>query len=242
MSITAYRAFTWVAAPLIGRYLDRRLAAGKEDRDRFAERKGVASAPRPDGPLVWIHAASVGESLSMLSVLERLRRERPEITLLITSGTVTSAHLLQERLPPGVIHQYVPVDRVTWVRRFLDHWRPDLALWVESEFWPGLLSEVRTRGIPALLMNARISARSWRGWRRAPWMIRRLLRTFDLCMAQTELDAERLRDLGATKVACPGNLKFAAGPLPADETELAALDAALAARPRWPLESLADRG
>lgn len=233
MSIAAYRALTWATGPLIRRYLNRRLAAGREDADRFDERLGIASIARPDGPLVWVHASSVGESLSMLSLLERLRRERPEISVLMTSGTVSSAEILVDRLPDGVIHQYIPVDRMFWVKRFLDHWRPDLALWVESEFWPGVLSEVRKRNIPALLMNARISAKSWRGWRRAPWMIRRILATFDLCMAQTELDAERLRDLGASRVACPGNLKFAADPLPADADTLAALEAEMAARPRW---------
>lgn len=233
MSIAAYRALTWAAGPLIHRYMQRRLNAGREDPQRFRERFGDASATRPDGPLVWLHASSVGESLSMLSLIERLRRERPEVVILMTSGTVSSARILENRLPPGVIHQFVPVDRMSWVRRFLDHWQPDLVLWVESEFWPGVLSEVKRRAIPAMLMNARISARSWRGWRRAPWMIRRILQTFDLCMAQTELDAERLRDLGAVNIACPGNLKFAAEPLPADPDTLAALEAATAARPRW---------
>ena len=233
MSIAAYRALTWVTGPLIRRYLSRRLAAGREDPARFGERRGNPSAPRPNGPLVWVHASSVGESLSMLSLIERLRRERPEIAALMTSGTVSSATILQDRLPEGVIHQYIPVDRAPWVKRFLDHWQPDLVLWVESEFWPCILSEVKKRHIPAMLMNARISAKSWRGWRRAPWMIRRILATFDLCMAQTELDAERLRDLGATRVACPGNLKFAADPLPADPDALVALEASLAARPRW---------
>ena len=233
MSIAAYRALTWAAGPLIHRYMQRRLNAGREDPQRFRERFGDASATRPDGPLVWLHASSVGEALSMLSHIERLRRERPEVVILMTSGTVSSARILENRLPPGVIHQFVPVDRMSWVRRFLDHWQPDLVLWVESEFWPGVLSEVKRRAIPAMLMNARISARSWRGWRRAPWMIRRILQTFDLCMAQTELDAERLRDLGAVNIACPGNLKFAAEPLPADPDTLAALEAATAARPRW---------
>ncbi len=233
MSLALYRTATWAAGPLIRRYLERRLAAGREDAARMPERLGEASRRRPDGPLIWIHAASVGESLSMLTLIERLRRERSEISILMTSGTVTSAQLLGERLPDGVIHQYVPVDRMAWARRFLDHWRPDLVLWVESEFWPNMLCEVHARGIPSLLVNARISARSWRGWRRAPWIIRRLLNTFDLCMAQTDLDAERLRDLGSERVACPGNLKFAADPLPADAEAMAALEASTFSRPRW---------
>lgn len=233
MSIALYRGFTWVAAPMIRRYLNRRLEAGREDAARFDERMGIASTNRPDGPLVWIHAASVGEALSMLTLVKRLRTERPKMSILMTSGTVTSATLLVERLPPGVIHQYIPVDRVPWVKRFLDHWRPDLVLWVESEFWPTLLSEVKRRGIPAVLLNARMSARSWRGWRRAPWIIRKLLGTFDICLAQTELDAERLIDIGAPHVACPGNLKFAAEPLPASPDALAILEKGIAARPRW---------
>jgi 3-deoxy-D-manno-octulosonic-acid transferase len=233
MSIAAYRALTWATGPLIKRYLKRRLAAGREDAARFDERLGIASVARPDGPLVWVHASSVGESLSMLSLIERLRRERPEIAVLMTSGTVSSARILEDRLPAGAIHQFIPVDRGAWVTRFLDHWRPDLVLWVESEFWPGVLTEVKRRKIPAMLMNARISAKSWRAWRRAPWMIRHILATFDLCMAQTELDAERLRNLGATRVACPGNLKFAADPLPADSDALVELEEATAARPRW---------
>ncbi len=233
MSILLYRAITWVSGPLINHYLSRRLRAGKEDPNRFEERKGVASCRRPQGPLIWIHAASVGESLSMISLIDRLTRERPEIEILMTSGTVSSARLLHNRLPETVIHQYIPVDRVPWVKRFLDHWNPDLALWVESEFWPTVLSEVKERGIPTFLMNARISTRSLRGWRRAPWMINRLLETFDLCMAQTELDADRLRALGAKNVAYPGNLKFAAAPLPTDADAQLALDSSITGRPRW---------
>ena len=233
MSIAAYRAITWLSAPLIGRYLSRRRSAGREDAARFSERLGMPSRARADGPLVWLHAASVGESLSLLSVIERLRRNRPEIALLMTSGTVSSAKVLADRLPDWVIHQYAPVDRVPWVRRFLDHWRPDLALWVESEFWPAILSEIRSRRIPAVLMNARLSDRSWRLWRHAPWMIRPLLRTFELCMAQSELDANRLRGLGAQHVFCPGNLKFAAAPLPVREEALRELSSAVTARPRW---------
>ncbi len=233
MSIALYRGLTWVGGPLIRGYMKKRLESGREDPARQGERFGIPSAARPDGPLVWIHAASVGESLSVLTLVRRLQAERPEIAILITSGTVTSARLLAERLPAGVIHQYIPVDRVPWVKRFLNHWRPDLVLWVESEFWPTLLSEVRRRNIPAMLVNARISTRSWRGWRRAPWMIRRLLATFDVCMAQTELYAERLRDLGAVRVACPGNLKFAADPLPASNDAVAEIESRIAARPRW---------
>ena len=233
MTLALYRAVTTLAAPLIHIYLARRRRAGREDAERFGERLGIASLPRPAGKLVWIHAASVGESLSMLALIERLARERPELNLLVTTGTVTSARMLASRLPSGVPHQYFPVDRLRWVRRFMDHWRPDLALWVESEFWRNMVSEIGTRNIPALLVNARISPRSYAGWRRAPRSIRRLLANFDLCLAQSAEDRDKLLALGAANVRAPGNLKFAAAPLPADDDELRRLRDGCGARPRW---------
>src|SRR4029079_9851722 len=123
-----------------------------------------------------------------------------------------SARLMADRLPDDAVHQYVPLDRPHWVRTFLDHWRPDRALWVESEFWPILLSETRARGIPAVLVNARISPRSYAKWRRAPGRIRYVLASFALCLARDEPDAEWLRARGAAGVRLPGNLKFAGPP------------------------------
>ncbi|MDO8607762.1 MAG: 3-deoxy-D-manno-octulosonic acid transferase [Phaeospirillum sp.] len=226
-----YRGLTSLGAPLIALYLDRRKRRGKEDALRFPERLGRPGSPRPAGPLVWIHAASVGESLSMLPLVERLCARR--LGVLLTTGTVTSARLMAERLPAGAVHQYVPVDRMAYVRGFLDHWRPDLALWAESEFWPNMLTESHRRGIPLVLVQGRISARSFAGWKKVPGFIRRLLSCFDLCLAQTEGDAQRLKALGSRDARCLGNLKYAAPPLPADEAELARLRAAIAGRPVW---------
>ena len=233
MSLALYRAFTTLAAPLVRLYLSRRRRAGKEDAVRFTERFGIASAARPPGALVWLHAASVGESLSILSLIERLRRDRPAVALLVTTGTVTSARIMAERLPAGVVHQYLPVDHMVWVRRFLDHWRPDLVLWVESEFWPNLLSEIVTRSIPAVLVNARISPTSFTHWRRVPELIRRLLATFAFCLPQTAEDRDKLLALGARDVRAPGNLKFAAEALPVDADALAQMSNVVAQRPRW---------
>jgi 3-deoxy-D-manno-octulosonic-acid transferase len=231
--LPVYRALTALGGPLVRLYLRRRLARGKEDGARFSERTGLASRPRPQGPLVWVHAASVGESLSAVPLIRRLREERPALSVLLTTGTVSSARLMSERLPEGALHQYVPVDLAACVRRFLGHWRPSLALWMESEFWPNLVAEAAARGIPLVLVNGRMSPRSYDGWRRLPGLISRLLEGFPLCLAQSEEDARRLARLGARRVACVGNLKFASPPLPADEGELARLAEALAARPRW---------
>jgi 3-deoxy-D-manno-octulosonic-acid transferase len=233
-ALTVYRALTTVLGPAVMLYLMRRIAAGKEDRGRFAERRGVASRPRPEGPLVWIHAASVGEAVSMLALIDELVAERPSLSVLVTTGTVTSARLLASRLPEGrAWHQYVPVDRLAYVRRFLDHWRPDLALWVESELWPNLIIETKARGVPLVLVNGRMSARSFQGWQRWPSIIRPLLGAFDLCLGQDVVQAERLRQLGAQRTLCVGNLKAAAGPLPVSEAELARLAAQAAGRPLW---------
>jgi 3-deoxy-D-manno-octulosonic-acid transferase len=233
MILGLYRAITYSTGPVIRLYLALRRLSGKEDPRRFSERLGVAGLARPDGYLVWIHAASVGESLSMLPLIERLADEKPGGHVLITTGTVTSAAIMAERLPGGAFHQYVPVDRPGYVNRFLEHWRPDLALWAESEFWPNLISSITAKKIPLILINGRISPASFSGWRRFPGLIAGLLAGFDLCLGQTEGDADRLRSLGAKDAKCVGNIKFAAPPLPADRDDLAKWTRGLAGRPRW---------
>lgn len=232
--LSIYQASTTALGPLVALYLARRMAHGKEDRERFSERQGVASRARPQGPLVWVHAASNGEAVSMLSLIDRLLVERPALSVLVTTGTVTSARLLAHRLPADrAWHQYVPVDRPAYVRRFLDHWRPDLALWVESELWPNLISQTDRAGIPILLLNGRMSARSFHGWQRLPGLIAPLLASFELCLAQDEAQAERFRRLGAAAAATVGDLKTAAAPLPFDESELARIAAHAVDRPLW---------
>jgi 3-deoxy-D-manno-octulosonic-acid transferase len=228
-----YRTATFLAGPAVRFYLRRRVARGKEERDRLGERFGVPSAPRPEGPLVWLHAASVGESLSLLPLVEALGQREPHLNVLVTSGTVTSARLLRERLPAGTVHQYNPLDRRGWVRRFLAHWRPDLALYVESELWPNLLGETQGRGIPTGLLNARMSESSYRNWRRMPALIAPLMADFRVCLAQNPTQAERMTALGARNVRPVGNLKCAAKPLAVDQNELAELRRQLGDRPCW---------
>lgn len=231
MIYTLYRRVTDLGGPLISLYLDGRRARGKEDPARFGERLGQPGKPRPPGPLVWIHAASVGESLSVLPLVERMRRRG--LGVLLTTGTVTSARMVADRLPNGAIHQYLPVDRTAYVESFLDHWRPDLMLWTESDFWPNMLVEAKRRAIPMVLVQGRISPRSYARWRYLPDLIGAMLGGFDLCLAQTEADAGRLRGLGGGDVRCLGNLKYAVPPLPGDEAELERLQTALAGRPFW---------
>ncbi len=206
---------------------------GKEDPERLKERLGHPGLKRPDGKLVWIHGASVGESLSSLPIIERLRARNPDLSVLVTSGTTTSAQILARRLPPGAFHQYSPIDQPGAVRRFLDYWRPDVGLVMESELWPNLLSNAAERQIPLALLNARMSERSFHRWLRAKSFARALLSAFDVCLAQDSSIAGRLESLGAHGVTVIGNLKFAAPPLPADDRALDELRDQIGARPIW---------
>jgi 3-deoxy-D-manno-octulosonic-acid transferase len=228
-----YRALTWPLPPLVIPYLRRRRWRGKEDGLRLAERRGLAGVARPPGPLVWIHAASVGEATAVLRLIERLTELRPKLEVLLTTGTVASAQLLDKRLPPRARHQFVPVDLPLWTRRFLDHWRPDLALWVESELWPNLVLGTRARGIPMMLISGRLSANSYRRWRRCPALIRPMLGAFAQCLAQDSEQAERLGRLGGRNVTALGDLKAAGNPLPADPELLEQLCRQIGERPRW---------
>jgi 3-deoxy-D-manno-octulosonic-acid transferase len=210
-----YSLVTGLAEPLAPHVLKRRARRGKEDRSRLAERLGRTRLARPNRRLVWIHAASVGESLSHLPLVERFVRERSDLAVLVTSGTRTSAELLARRLPDGVIHQFAPVDGPRAVRRFLDHWRPDLGIFVESELWPNLLLSAAARGTRLVLLGARVSEKSQASWRRSPESVRALLDLFDLIYAQDLETRDWIEDHGIA-VAGRLDLKRAADPLPHD--------------------------
>jgi len=228
-ALLAYRIFSGAMTPLAPLFLARRLRHGKEHGLRLPERRGVSAAARPLGPLVWLHGASVGELISVLPLIERIHAR--EVDLLVTSGTVTSGGLAEQRLPRGVIHQFVPIDVPFFVRRFLNHWQPDLALFVESELWPNIMIETARRGVPMILVNGRLSENSFRRWRHLPATIGALLQRLDLCLARTPADAERLSELGAPHVVTTGDLKLDGPAPPADRGKLAALQRATAGRP-----------
>jgi 3-deoxy-D-manno-octulosonic-acid transferase len=228
-----YRISTVLAAPFIARYMKQRLAEGKEDPHRFCERQGNATLPRPKGPLIWIHAASNGEAMSALPLIDLLLERDPNGHVLLTTGTVTSAHLMADKLPARAMHQFVPVDRSAWVASFLSHWKPDAGIWVESEFWPALIWEMRAAGKPVALVNGRVSKRSLARWRRIPGIAADLLAGFSPCLAQSPADADHLKDLGAYQAECVGNLKLSVAALPADADALSAEQAVLNSRPVW---------
>jgi 3-deoxy-D-manno-octulosonic-acid transferase len=229
--LAAYRLAGICAAPFLPLLLSRRARQGKEDAARLDERRGIASRPRPGGFLVWVHAASVGETNAVLPLIGRLAAAG--VTVLFTTVTVTSAQIAAARLPQGAIHQFSPLDVAPWIDRFLRHWQPDLALFVESELWPVTIMSLAERGVPQVLVNARLSERSFGRWRRHESIARPLFARLALCLAQSPLDAERYRAMGVRRVEVTGNLKFDA-PLPAPDPEaVAALRQSIGERPMW---------
>jgi 3-deoxy-D-manno-octulosonic-acid transferase len=226
------KAWWWLARalqPLAPLLLRQRAARGKEDPARRGERLGQASRPRPDGKLVWVHGASVGESLAALPLIERLLTDG--FAVLVTSGTVTSATILAQRLPSGAFHQYVPLDTPDAVTRFLDHWKPLAGLFVESDLWPNLIGAAKARGVKLALVNARISEKSATNWKRAPKMAASLLGAFDMVLAQDAEIAARFDSLGAHNITMVGSLKADAPPLAADAKALATLQEMIGDRP-----------
>lgn len=232
-----YVAVTTLGSPLAPLALRLRETRGKEDRARLGERLGHPGLSRPEGPLVWLHGASVGEALALLPLIDRLAETRPGLHLLLTTGTVTSAAVIAPRLPATARHQFLPLDTPGAVDRFLDHWRPDLVLWSESDLWPNMLAGLDRRGIPRALLNGRMSERSFDRWRRAPKTAHRLVGGFSPCLGQTPEDAQRLARLGGLQARCLGNLKQAAAPPQADPDALKAALGALSDRPRWLMAS-----
>ncbi len=221
--LSAYRFAGAAAYPLVGGYVGWRANRGKEDRSRRRERYGIASRPRPNGPLVWVHAASVGETIAVIPLIERILGFG--IHVVLTTGTVTSARVADERLGQRIIHQYVPLDLKPAVSRFLDHWEPDLAIIAESEIWPMTILELGARRVPQVLVNGRLSDRSFASWKKRAFLAEALFENLAHVVAQSEVDGERFRALGARPVTVSGNLKVDTDPPPADERALADLHA-----------------
>jgi 3-deoxy-D-manno-octulosonic-acid transferase len=235
LALAGYLAATSRGEAWGRRKLQARLAGGKEDAARLEERTGTASQPRPAGRLLWFHAASVGESLSLLELIKRLLDVEPDLHVLMTTGTVASAEVLAARLPDRCLHQYIPLDLRPYVRRFLAHWRPDLAVWTESELWPNLIVETAAMGCKLLILNARLSDRSLRRWRLLGGAAASLLQRFTAVQAQDRATAQALRRLGlpAERIAITGTLKEGAPPPPCDEAERARLTRLTEGRPMW---------
>lgn len=233
MYLKLYRFFAFVAGPIIDLWFLKRKKNGKEDSKRFNERLGHPGFPRPEGSLIWMHAASVGEIMSVLPLIDHINEKYEDINILVTTGTVTSAKLLDKRLPKRVMHQYVPIDKMPTVIRFLKHWRPDFVLWVESELWPNLIIETNKTGCPMAQINARISKNSFNKWQKCISLSNQILECFAINLSQSEEDQNRFTALGSPNAKYVGNLKYDASPLPASPKETGQLVSMIGNRPIW---------
>ena len=231
--IRAYSGATRLLAPILPLWIKRRALKGKEDPARQGERFGQASEARPQGLLVWMHGASIGETTMLLPLINKVLATYPAAHILVTSGTVTSASIMAERLPARALHQYVPLDTPKAVSAFLDHWKPDIAFWAESEIWPNLITQTQARDIPMALINARMSDKSIKGWFKRQASAKTLFGAFDIILAANEETANGLSWLLGQEIECSGNLKDAAPKLPINESELNKLQAQIGDRPIW---------
>ena len=219
----------------VERRLRSRLLMGKEDPERLEERLGISLAERPTGNLIWFHAASVGESLSLMELIKRISSSQPDYNFLITTGTITSAKLILSRLPSNAVHQYIPVDTPKAVENFLDRWRPSLAIWTESEFWPNLISFTSARDIPMILINARISEKSYRRWRFFKKSLKILIEKFNYSLIQDEKTVKYFSKIGisSNNFELTGTLKEGSAALPYSETEQVEISKQILNRPVW---------
>lgn len=231
--LTLYKITIFLLTPFLWALLLSRRIKGKEDGARLKERRGVPSLPCPQGHLIWLHAASVGEAQSALILIDRIQKISGNIHFLVTSGTVTSATLMATRLPKKAFHQYSPLDHPIWINRFLDHWQPDLVLWMESELWPTMLDHVKRRNIPLLLINARLSDKSFSRWKLIKPFAKKILNCFNLIITQTQKDAKRYQTLGSPNVIPTDNIKYSAATLPHNDDDLTNLQSAVTSRPIW---------
>ncbi|MCJ2057593.1 3-deoxy-D-manno-octulosonic acid transferase [Methylobacterium sp. J-048] len=231
LPLLAYRGGLRVGVPALAGLLAWRAHHGKEDPLRLPERRGLPGRARPVGPLAWMHGASVGEVLSLIGLVEGMIARG--FSVLVTTGTRSAAELIGSRLPPGAVHQYVPLDAPRWVARFLAHWQPNLAIVAESEIWPNTILELDAREIPLILVNGRMSERSFKSWERCPRTAKALLSRIAVCLTQTQEDGARYAKLGAPRVSVTGNLKFDAQVPPVDLQQLDYLGGMIADRPVW---------
>ncbi|MFT7087043.1 MAG: 3-deoxy-D-manno-octulosonic-acid transferase [Rickettsiales bacterium] len=231
--IFTYQTLSVLLSPFITLYLLFRKFKKKEDQIRFSERFGYSKITKPNGSLIWIHSASVGESKSALTLAEKLLKQYPKINILMTSGTITSASEIGKNLPERTIHQFIPVDTLFAVKRFLKHWKPDLAMFVESELWPNLIIQTKKYACDLILINGRISDRSFKHWKILHKLNFNLLKNFSLCLAQSPIDRQKFIDLGIKNVQFVGNLKLASKPLKVNQDQLEKLKYQIGTRKFW---------
>lgn len=230
LGLTTYKALTGAISPVLPILLRQRVKKGKEDENRLQEREGFPSKRRPEGPLIWMHGASIGESQVLLLLFDALKAEAPGLQAVITTQTITSAELIARKSPDGLIHQMAPIDTPFATERFLKHWQPDLAIFAEGDIWPNMLTKLDKKSVPRLLVNARMTEKSFNGWMRFQTLAKTLFGGFAAIYAANQKTGDWLKRFTRNRARFTGNIKHAAPALFADDAELSSLNAKIGRR------------
>ena len=220
--IYIYHILTFLLLPIYLVLLIIRVLKGKEEIKSISQRFGSTNKNRPQGTLIWIHAASVGESMVALTLIEGINSILPTVNILVTSGTISSASILKKKLPTNAIHQFLPLDNIIFVRKFLKSWQPILGIFIESELWPCLVIE-SSKVCKLLLFNARISDRSFKSWGKFKSFFQLIMSHFSEIIVQSSVDLEKFRQLGISKAINLGNIKFSNKKLEVDQSKFSEL-------------------
>ena len=215
--ILAYQLLGFLLIPIIKLNIYLRIQSNKEDNKRYIERYGISNIDRPNGHLIWVHAASIGEFKSAATTIEKLHKK---FTILVTTTTLTASNYAIDQFGDKIIHQYSPLDIQIWVNRFLEKWKPSLVLWIESDLWPTTLSLIKKKSIKSYLINSRISPNSFKKWKYIRGFFTKITSAFDEIFAQSPLDKERLEILTQREIKFIGNLKLSSIEKLKDNTEL----------------------
>jgi len=193
-------------APIILRI---RIYKQKEDENRYKEKLCIIKKKKPQGKLVWFHAASVGELLSIIPLLEKLEKIKEIKSILLTTNTLSSSKVFEKKIKSKkIIHQFFPFDKDIFTKKFLSHWLPDLVIFVESEIWPNFIFNIKNRKIPLILLNARITTKTYLRWKKIPNFAKSIFSSFDTCLSQNKETEKYLKNFGVKKIKNLGNLKF----------------------------------
>ena len=205
-----YRFFTYLFYPFAPIYLYFRKIRKKEDSISYREKLSKIEISREEGFLIWFHVASVGEAMSILPLIESCIEEKKINKILLTSITLSSGKILKKRFNQNakVIHQFLPLDISVWTSKFLEHWKPNLSIFIDSEIWPNLISQISEKKIPLLLINARITKKSFKRWKLIISFAKKIFEKFDLCIVSNKESENFLKILGAKNIKNYGNLKF----------------------------------
>ena len=228
-----YKILSIILFPIIALIILFRIFQNKEIASRIKERFGLSSKKRPRGKLIWINASSIGEYLATISLIKKIRKIKPKTKILLTTNTKTSAILANKITNKNIFHQFTPHDNPLVIKKFLNYWQPSLVFWMESEFWPIILNETRKYGVKIILLNGRMSNKSFKNWNYFKFFFKEIISNFSLVFTMSKIDEKNFKKLGARNIKFIGNLKFSNQELSYDKKIEKKITKIIRNRPVW---------